>query len=89
MSYRSSDIAVRGGRLRVGIWESPGLTPDTPADRIVLAVHGVTSSQLAWALVAERLVAAPGTRFVAPDLRGRGRSADLHGPGGWISTPTT
>jgi len=80
--YRSSDIEVRGGQLRVGIWESGDLTADAPADRTVLAIHGVTSSHLAWALVAERLVAAPGTRLVAPDLRGRGRSANLPGPWG-------
>jgi lipase len=42
----------------------------------------VTSSHLAWALVAERLVTAPRTRIVAPDLRGRGHSADLPGPWG-------
>jgi len=82
VSYRSSDIEVRGGRLRVGIWESADLAADAPAERTVLAVHGVTSSHLAWALVAERLVAGPGTRLVAPDLRGRGRSADLPGPWG-------
>jgi len=82
VSYRTNDIEVRGGWLRVGIWESADLTPEDPADRTVLAVHGVTSSHLAWALVAERLVAVPGTRLVAPDLRGRGRSAGLPGPWG-------
>jgi len=82
VSYRSTDIEVRGGRLRVGIWESADLTADSPAERTVLAAHGVTSSHLAWALVAERLVAAPGTRFLAPDLRGRGASAGLPGPWG-------
>jgi pimeloyl-ACP methyl ester carboxylesterase len=82
MSYRTTEVEVRGGRLRVGVWESPDLPQDKPADHTVFAVHGVTSSHLAWALVAERLVATPCTRLVAPDLRGRGRSADLPGPWG-------
>lgn len=82
MSYRTTDVEVRGGRLRAGVWESPDLPPDAPADHTVFAVHGVTSSHLAWALVAERLVTTPRTRLVAPDLRGRGRSADLPGPWG-------
>ncbi|MEV6981766.1 alpha/beta hydrolase [Sphaerisporangium sp. NPDC051017] len=83
MSYRTTDVEVRGGRLRAGVWESADLPPDAPAEHTVYALHGVTSSHLAWALVAERLVTTvPRTRLVAPDLRGRGRSAGLPGPWG-------
>lgn len=45
----------------------------------ILAVHGVTSSHLAWADLAEAL---PGIRIVAPDLRGRGRSNAITGAAG-------
>ena len=45
----------------------------------MVAVHGITASHVAWAGVAERL---PGVPLLAPDLRGRGRSADLPGPYG-------
>ncbi len=82
MSYRTADVEVRGGALRVGIWESADLSPDARAESTVLAVHGVTASHVAWALTAERVVSGARTRFVAPDLRGRGRSADLPGPWG-------
>jgi lipase len=82
VSYRTTEVDVRGGPLRAGVWESDGLAPDVPAERTVFAVHGVTSSHLAWALVAEQLVLAPRTRIVAPDLRGRGHSAALPGPWG-------
>ncbi len=88
-SYRTHDVAVRGGALRVGAWRSDDLpggsvgAPDTgPVQRVVLAVHGITSSHLAWPLVAERLTGTPGTLVLAPDLRGRGRSAGLPGPWG-------
>jgi lipase len=74
--YRTHDVRVRGGRLRVGAWSGGG-----PVERVVLAVHGITSSHRAWALVAPR-VAAPGVLVLAPDLRGRGRSAGLPGPYG-------
>lgn len=73
-SYRTVDVPVRGGDLRVGIWGDD--TPDAPT---VVAVHGVTASHLAWQLVADAL---PGVRIVAPDLRGRGRSNELTGPAG-------
>jgi pimeloyl-ACP methyl ester carboxylesterase len=43
----------------------------------LLAVHGITANHLAWARVASAL---PGTRVIAPDLRGRGRSGELPGP---------
>ncbi len=82
MTYRTVDVDVRGGRLRVGMWESAGLAPHAVAERTVLAVHGITSSHLVWAMLAQEMVDDPGTRVIAPDLRGRGRSAALPGPWG-------
>ncbi|HEY5878472.1 MAG TPA: alpha/beta fold hydrolase [Nakamurella sp.] len=74
--YRAVDVPVRGGNLRVGIWEPSSGARDAPT---VLAVHGITASHRAWVSVAERL---PDARVVAPDLRGRGRSRDVPGPFG-------
>lgn len=74
--YRTVDVPVRGGDLRVGVWEPSVAASDAPA---VLAVHGITASHRAWVTVAERL---PGVRVIAPDLRGRGRSNGLPGPYG-------
>ncbi len=74
--YRTVDVPVRGGDLRVGSWEPATGSPDVPA---VLAVHGITASHRCWRSVAERL---PEVRVIAPDLRGRGRSRDLPGPFG-------
>jgi pimeloyl-ACP methyl ester carboxylesterase len=48
----------------------------------VLAVHGVTASLMTWRSVARRLPAHVSASLVAPDLRGRGRSASLPGPYG-------
>jgi len=67
-------VAVDGGHMCVGVWGSAA--PGTP---VVLAVHGITASHLAWDLVAQQL---PEVRVVAPDLRGRGGSAELPGPWG-------
>lgn len=83
--YRTHDVAVRGGSLRVGAWRSDSLgdePPEQPIRRVVLAIHGITSSHLAWPLVARRLTETPDTLVLAPDLRGRGRSAGLPGPWG-------
>ncbi|MCH1868516.1 alpha/beta fold hydrolase [Nocardioides sp. CFH 31398] len=73
-AYRTTTVAVDGGDLTVGVWG-----PDDPDAPTVVAVHGITASHRCWPLVAEAL---PGTRVVAPDLRGRGRSADLPAPYG-------
>lgn len=70
--YRTTTVPVRGGGLTVGVWGPD----DAPT---VLAVHGVTATHRAWALVAEH---APELRIIAPDLRGRGRSNSLPGPWG-------
>lgn len=74
--YRTTDVPVAGGDLRVGIWEPETASPGDPA---VLLVHGVTASHRAWPFVAARL---PGVRVIAPDLRGRGRSNGVQGPAG-------
>jgi lipase len=52
------------------------------ADRVVVAVHGITASHVAWRAVARALAEAAGTCVLAPDLRGRGGSAGLPGPFG-------
>lgn len=70
-------MAVRGGDLRVGVWEAVD-GGGSPAPTIV-AIHGVTASHRCWSMVADRL---PEVRLIAPDLRGRGRSSDLPGPYG-------
>lgn len=74
------DVAVAGGVLRVA--RSGPAAAD--ADGVVLAVHGVTASHLAWRAVARELLGAgePPICVLAPDLRGRGHSARLPGPYG-------
>ena len=66
------DVPVAGGTLRVCRW--PGAGP------VVLAAHGITANALSWAEVAAALDGR--ATLVAPDLRGRARSADLPGPYG-------
>ncbi|GAA3408700.1 alpha/beta hydrolase [Streptosporangium vulgare] len=67
-----SDVEVPGGTLRVARF---GAGP-----RVIVAVHGITASLMAWAGVARRLPAE--WSLVAMDLRGRGHSAELPGPYG-------
>lgn len=63
------------GSYAVTRWPAAdGVTGPAPT---VIAAHGITANGLAWAPVAEAL---PGVDFVAPDLRGRGRSRDVGGP---------
>lgn len=81
-AYRELDVPVSGGDLHVGIWESDDVAAGATPGQLVLAVHGVASSHRAWPLVAARLTAVEGCQVIAPDLRGRGHSADLPGPWG-------
>jgi pimeloyl-ACP methyl ester carboxylesterase len=66
------DVPVAGGTLRALAW--PGEGP------VVVAVHGITANALSWAPVAREL--AGRVRLVAPDLRGRAKSAHLPPPYG-------
>lgn len=75
--HHTVDVPVAGGDLRVGVWDA--VRPDAPT---IVAVHGITSSHLAWQQLADAL---PGVRIVAPDLRGRGQSHALAGPAGMAS----
>jgi pimeloyl-ACP methyl ester carboxylesterase len=72
------DVPVAGGTLNVAY---AGPTPGD-AEAVVLAVHGVTASHMAWRTVARQLAGRSGACLIAPDLRGRGRSATLPGPYG-------
>jgi|SRR5450631_1364384 len=67
--YRTHDLPVDGGTLRVGEW-GPDSSDETAAPTVI-ALHAITASHLAWAPVAQ---ACPRLRVIAPDLRGRGRS---------------
>lgn len=71
--YSAFRAPVSGGELAGGVWR-----PDA-GGLPVLAIHGITASHLEWPLIADRL---DGTRVIAPDLRGRGRSNGLPGPWG-------
>jgi pimeloyl-ACP methyl ester carboxylesterase len=75
------EVPVSGGRLSVSLAGAPA----RHADRVVLLVHGITASHLAWRVVARELSAERGTCILAPDLRGRGASASLPGPYGSAS----
>jgi pimeloyl-ACP methyl ester carboxylesterase len=72
------ELPVDGGRLEVAR-AGPSVSR---AGSVVVAVHGITASHLAWTTVARELVAANDVCLLAPDLRGRGRSASLPGPYG-------
>jgi lipase len=75
------DVPVAGGTLNVAY---AGPAPED-AEAVVLAVHGISASHMAWRTVARELAARTGACLIAPDLRGRGRSATLHGPYGFRS----
>ena len=78
-TYRTLDVPVAGGMLRVGVWDPSSSDVATSGAPTVLAVHGITASHRAWPAV---VAALPGVRVIAPDLRGRGRSNGLPGPHG-------
>jgi pimeloyl-ACP methyl ester carboxylesterase len=72
------EIPVAGGTLTV----ARAGPPVEAADGVVLAVHGIAASHLAWASVARELSATTSASLLAPDLRGRGSSTQLPGPYG-------
>jgi pimeloyl-ACP methyl ester carboxylesterase len=70
------EVPVAGGALQV----ARAGPPAGEAEAVVLAVHGVTASLMTWLTVARELDGR--ICLVAPDLRGRGRSATLPPPYG-------
>ena len=72
------EVPVAGGRLNVA---RAGASLER-AERVVVAVHGITACHLAWLAVARELVEDPGVCVLAPDLRGRGHSSRLPAPYG-------
>jgi pimeloyl-ACP methyl ester carboxylesterase len=75
---------VAGGTLRVA---RAGRPPEE-AENVVLAVHGITSSLMAWRTVARDVTGRLDVCLLAPDLRGRGGSARLPGPYGFATHTT-
>src|SRR5688572_21178231 len=65
-------IPVDGGLLNVGVW--PG------GERVVLAIHGGTSSHAVWSAIVEQLPGA--ATVIAPDFRGAAGSENLGPPYG-------
>jgi lipase len=73
------DVPVAGGSLSVA---RAGPPPDA-GQAVVLVVHGMTSCHMAYRALARELSSkTPPICALAPDLRGRGRSAQLSGPHG-------
>jgi pimeloyl-ACP methyl ester carboxylesterase len=72
------DVPVAGGALSVA---RAGAPPEA-ARAVVLALHGMTSCHMAYRTVARELCANAPVCLLAPDLRGRGRSAHLPEPYG-------
>jgi lipase len=76
---RYFDVPVAGGAITVA---RAGAPPEAGRP-VVLVIHGMTSSHMVYRTVARELArTAPHICLLAPDLRGRGRSADLPGPYG-------
>lgn len=73
MELRTSELVRPGGTVHYGQW---GHGP-----RSVVAVHGLTANHVTFEALARRLDPDAFT-IVAPDLRGRGRSARAAGPYG-------
>jgi pimeloyl-ACP methyl ester carboxylesterase len=66
-------VPVAGGSLHVA---RAGAAPDE-AEAVVVAVHGITASHVAWRAAVRALLEHADVCVLAPDLRGRGRSAHL------------
>jgi pimeloyl-ACP methyl ester carboxylesterase len=75
ITHEEFTVPVAGGELAVVRW--PATVPGAPA---VVALHGITANALSWARVAHHLRGR--VTLLAPDLRGRARSAGLPGPYG-------
>ena len=72
-------VDVEGGDLNVS---RAGPAP-SDAEAVVVAAHGITASHLGWRpVVRELLGRRPDVCVLAPDLRGRGRSATVGPPRG-------
>jgi pimeloyl-ACP methyl ester carboxylesterase len=69
---------VAGGALTVA---RAGLPPEA-GGTVLLALHGMTSCHMAYRTVARELCSNAPVTLLAPDLRGRGRSAHLPEPYG-------
>jgi lipase len=72
------EVPVPGGALNV----AQAGPPPNLAGAVVLAVHGISASHAAWRTVARELAKRSRACLLAPDLRGRGRSATLPDPYG-------
>jgi lipase len=72
-------VPVAGGDLHVARTD---VRPQD-ADVVVLAIHGISSSHMVWRPTVRELADRVRACVVAPDLRGRGRSASLPGPYGF------
>jgi pimeloyl-ACP methyl ester carboxylesterase len=70
------EVPVAGGTLHV----ARAGPPASAAECVVLAAHGVTASLMTWRTIARELDER--ICLLAPDFRGRGRSAGLPGPYG-------
>jgi pimeloyl-ACP methyl ester carboxylesterase len=80
--HSSFAVEVAGGALTV----AQAGAPPWAGGPVVLVVHGMTSSHMVYRTVARELCsAARRVCLLAPDLRGRGRSADVSGPYGIAS----
>ena len=69
--HETFDFPVQGGSAHAGRWGDPG-------DPLVIGAHGVTANHLNFSLLGPALEGR--ATLVAPDVRGRGRSAGLPGP---------
>ncbi|PIE27047.1 MAG: alpha/beta hydrolase [Micrococcales bacterium] len=75
--YRRWSVDTPDGSLTVGEWVPVGEPdPELPA---LVAIHGITANHRCWPYLAAAL---PGTRLIAPDLRGRGGSHEVGPPFG-------
>ncbi len=74
--YHTLAVEVSDGTLHCGVWEPRG---NSTPEGTVLVIHGITATHLSWQWLAQAL---PAWRVIAPDLRGRGRSAAIPGPFG-------